>query len=125
MYLGQLGGLLGAEDVEDGIGQSQGHAVEETQSVANRVAARPAQSAPVVQEEQVVLDFPGLDAVRAAPIVAGESDHGAEVGLPCVLGQPANGHVVDHALARGVIAGLLAVFAMANTRRPACASALR
>ena len=97
---GQPGGLLGAGDVEVGIGQPQGHAVEETQTVANGVATRPAQSAPVVQEEQVVLDFPGLDAVRAAPIVAAEAGDGAEVGLPGVLGQPADGHVVGHALAK-------------------------
>ena len=97
---GQLGRLLGTGHVQVGIGQPHGDAIEEAHAVANGVATPPRQAALLVQEEKVVLDLPGLDMVRAAPIVTGKSGHGAEVGRLGVLRQPANGHVVDHALAK-------------------------
>ena len=82
------------------LGQTERDAVEEADAVAGGVAALPGQPALVVQEDEVVLDFPGRDPIRAAAVVTGEAGDGAEVGLPDVLGEAANGHVVDHALTK-------------------------
>ena len=71
--LGQLRGLLGAGHVQVGIRQSQGDAIEETDGMASGVAARPGQSALLVQVNQVVLNLPGIEAVRTLAVVASQS----------------------------------------------------
>ena len=98
--LGQDRRRLGARQVEVRVGQAERDAVEKADAVAGAVAALPGQSPLVVQEDEVVLNFPGRDPVRAAAVMAGKPGNRVEVGLPGVLGETANGHVVDHALAK-------------------------
>ena len=94
--LGQGRGCLGAGQVEVRVGHTEGDAEQE----AHAVAALPAQPAFLVKEQKGVLDFRGGDLVGAAPIVPGESGHRTQVGPLGVLGESANGHVVDHALTK-------------------------
>ena len=91
---------LGARQVEMRFGQAERDAVEEADAVAGAVAALPGQPPLVVQEDEVVLDFLRRDPVRAAGVMKGEAGDGVEVGLLGVVGEAANGHVVDHALTK-------------------------
>ena len=76
------------------VGQPEGDAVEEAQSVAIDVAALPAEVAFVVKEQEVILDLLGAELVGAAMIMACEADDGAQVRLLGVVGESANGHIV-------------------------------
>ena len=91
---------LGARQVEMRFGQAERDAVEEADAVTGAVAALPGQPPLVVQEDEVVLDFLRRDPVRAAGVMKGEAGDGVEVGLLGVVGEAANGHVVDHALTK-------------------------
>ena len=98
--LGQGRRRLGARQVEVRLGQAERDAVEKANGVASAVAALPAQPPLLVQIDEVVLDFLRRDPVRAAAVVTGEAGDRVEVGLLGVLGEAANGHVVDHALTK-------------------------
>ena len=91
---------LGTRQVEVRVGQTERDTVEKTDTVASAVAALPGQPPLFVQKDQVVLDFLGRDPRRAAVVVTGEPGDRAEVGLLGVLGEAANGHVVNHALTK-------------------------
>ena len=96
--LGQGRRRLRAGQVEVRVRHTEGDAVQEAHAVAHAVAALPAQSALFVQVDEIVLNLLGGDLVGTAPVVTGEPCDRVEVGLLGVLGEAADGHVVDHAL---------------------------
>ena len=84
--------------IEVRVGHTEGDAVQEAHAVAHAVAALPAQPPLFVQVDEIVLDLLGGDLVGTAAVVTGEPGDGGEIGTLRVLGEAANGHVVDHAL---------------------------
>ena len=95
--LGQSGRRLGAGHIEVRVGQTECDAVQEANPVPHTVAALPAQS-PFVKEEQVILNLPGRDPVGTAAVVPREPGDRGEIGTHGVLGEAANGHVLLHSL---------------------------